>query len=225
MGSQASLVRPRARTAITRDRIEEAALGAFSEVGFDAASTREIASRAETKQQLITYHYGSKLELWKAVVNRSFGELRERMDARLAGLEGVDEPTRFRLLLREFVLFSAEHPEIARFMMHESARLTPRLQWLYDRHTRPFIELLMERIAWAQGEGIATAGDPAHLVFVILGAVGMLAHSAEAELMTSGRSREPESLEGYVDLIVRLVLPGDSGSVATPPVARQRKRR
>jgi hypothetical protein len=126
----------------------------------------------------------------------------------MSGLDGVDEATRIRLLLREIILFSAEHTEIARFMMHESAKPGPRLTWLYERHSRRMFETLIERIEWAQAHGLAAEGDPAHLVYVLLGAVSMFAHPAEAELLTSGRSREPESLERYVELVLRLVLPG-----------------
>lgn len=208
MPSPAASPRPQARTTVTRDRIELAALGAFSEVGFDAASTREIANRAGVKQQLITYHYGSKLDLWKAAVDRVFGEIRETLGERVAGLEGVEEAIQMRLLLREFILFSAAHPEIARFMMHESARPGPRLTWLYERHTRRFFATLLERIEQAQRDGLAAEGEPAHLLYVVLGSVSMLTHTAEAELLTGGRSREPESLERYVDLVLRLVLPG-----------------
>jgi AcrR family transcriptional regulator len=199
---------PQARTTVTRDRIERAALAAFSEVGFDATSTREIAKRAGVKQSLITYHYGTKLDLWKAAVDRVFADFNRRIRSRMEGLEGVEEATQLRLLLREFILFSAERPEIARFMMHEGSRPGPRLSWLYEQHTGRFMELLVERIEAAQRQGLATEGDPAHLMYVLLGSVGMFAHPAEAELVTKGRSREPESLERYVELILRLLLPG-----------------
>ena len=201
-------VRSQARTAVTRDRIERAALSAFSEVGFDAASTRDIAGRAGVKQQLITYHYGTKLELWKAAVDRLFAELREGLARRMTGLEGVDEPTRIRLMLREFLVLSEEHPELARFMMHESGLPGPRLSWLYERHTKGFFEKMLDRIAWAQERGLAADGDPAHLLYVLIGATGMFSHPAEAALMTAGRSREPESVERYVELVLRLILPG-----------------
>jgi len=228
MSPPAARSRPQARTALTRDRIERAALAAFSEVGFDAASTREIASRAGVKQQLITYHYGSKLDLWKAAVDRVFEQFEGRLRVRMEGLEGVDEPTRIRLVLREFILFSAEHPEIARFMMHEGAQPGPRLSWLYERHAGPFFGMLLERIEWAQEQGLAVAGEPAHLLYVLLGAVGMFAHPAEAELVTGGRSLEPGSLEGYVELVLHLRLPGvpaprAAGEEVSPEPAGRRR--
>ncbi len=199
--------RPQARTAATRDKIERSAMAAFSEVGFDAASTREIARRADVKQQLITYLSGSKIALWKAAVDRLFGEFADRLNTRRIGLEGVDESTQTWLLLREFILFSAERPQVARFMMHEGAVPGPRLTWLYERHTRKFFEDLVGRIKRAQQSGIAAEGDPMQLVYIVLGAVAMFSHPAEADLMTKGLSRKPESLERYVELVLRLVLP------------------
>ena len=212
MSSGAATSRPQARTVVTRERIEGAALSAFADLGFDAASTREIAKRAGVKQQQITYHYGSKLGLWTAAVDGLFALFAERLEARMNGLEGVDEATRTRLLLREFMLFSAEHPEISRFMMHESARPGPRLTWIYERHSGAFFRNVLERIGRAQREGLAPPGEPSDLLYVLLGAVGMFAHPAEAELVTEGRSREPESLERYVDLVLRLLLPGVPGA-------------
>jgi hypothetical protein len=67
---------------------------------------------------------------------------------------------------------------------------------------------MLKRLEWAQAEGLAPEGDPAHLLYVLLGCVGMFGHPAEADLVTGGRSRAPESLEGYVDLVLRLILPG-----------------
>ena len=56
----------------TRRRIIDAAVDAFSELGFHGASTREIAARAGTNQGLITYHFRSKDELWRAAAERIF---------------------------------------------------------------------------------------------------------------------------------------------------------
>ena len=200
--------RTQARAVRTRDQIEQAALTAFSEVAFDAASTREIAKRAGVKQQLITYHYGSKLGLWKAAVDRVFGKLMKRLDERIAGLEGVDGATRVRLVLREFMLFNAEHPEVIRFIVHEGAKSGPRLDWLYEHHTRHVFALLREQLEWAQQHGLAPEADPAQLTHLFMGAVGMLAQAAEFELLTDGRSREPEALGRYIDLVLSTVLPG-----------------
>jgi hypothetical protein len=50
----------------TRGRILDAALDLFSELSFDGATTREIAARAAVTQPLLSYHFSSKDELWRA---------------------------------------------------------------------------------------------------------------------------------------------------------------
>jgi len=47
-----------------RDRLIEAAIRQFGELGFDGASTRAIASGANTTMSNITYHFGSKRGLF-----------------------------------------------------------------------------------------------------------------------------------------------------------------
>jgi len=197
------------RSSRTRGSIERAALEAFSQSGFDAAGTRDIADRAGVKQQSITYHYGSKLELWQAVADGIFTALRRRIAKRTEGLEGVDSAIRIRLLFREFLLFSAEQPEFARFMMHEGACPGPRLTWLYEHHTKDLFESTCEGFATAQSQGLAPAADPEHLTYILMGATSMFSQSAEFSLMTGRDPRESATVESYVDLVLRLMLPGD----------------
>ena len=52
----------------TRERILRAALEAFSENGFEGATTREIATRAGVPLGLLQYHFGAKPKLWRAAV-------------------------------------------------------------------------------------------------------------------------------------------------------------
>jgi len=202
------------RAGATRERIERAALEAFSQAGFDGASTREIAARADVTQQLITYHFGSKLALWKAVADRIFGDLEARFEARLRGLEGVDAATTDRLLVREFLSFGADHPELARFMMLEGARRGPRLRWLVERHTRPLFERMSERLAEGQARGRVVAGDPVQLIYILIGATTLFAQAPEFQLLTGGDARAPERVEAHADLVLRLLTPGASGAAA-----------
>jgi TetR/AcrR family transcriptional regulator len=200
------------QTGATRERIQCAALEAFAQAGFDGASTRAIAARADVTQQLITYHFGSKLALWKAVADRIFVELGARFDARLRGLKGVDDDTTDRLLVREFLSFGAERPELTRLMMHEGGRRGPRLRWLVERHVRPLCLRMRERLLAAQSHGRAVSGDPWQLTYILIGATMLFAQSAEFQLLTGRDPVEPEFLEAHADLVLRLLMPGPPGS-------------
>ena len=195
-----------ARAREKRDRIETAALEVFAERGFDGASTGEIARRAGVTQQLVIYHYETKLALWKAAVDRVFTRIRDRSERGLEGLEGVDDATRVRRFVREFVLFSAEVPELARFMMHEGDRRSPRLEWLVERHIRPQFEPIVDAIANAQADGHVRRGDPAHVFALVLGSAAMLAQRAQSSMLTGRDMNTPEEVEAYADLVVRAIV-------------------
>ncbi len=60
--------RPRKGAEHDTDSLLEAALASFAEHGFDKTPLRAIATRAGVDVALISYRFGSKLGLWKAVV-------------------------------------------------------------------------------------------------------------------------------------------------------------
>jgi|UPI0004648AC5 AcrR family transcriptional regulator len=70
-------------SALTRSRILTAAEAEFADHGFDGATVRQIALRAEVPVALVNYHFGSKEGLYRAIF-----EMRAPMivDQRIAGL-------------------------------------------------------------------------------------------------------------------------------------------
>jgi len=125
----------------TRERILAAALDLFAERSYEGASTRLIAERAGVRQPLLTYHFGSKTELWRAAVGRLFEDLARALSERVAGLRGVDEETVARLVVADFVRFSASHPELHRIIMQECKTEGDRLAWLVEEHIQPLYAL------------------------------------------------------------------------------------
>jgi TetR/AcrR family transcriptional regulator len=153
----------------TRDRILAAAAELFSDRSFAGASTREIAARAGVTQPLLNYHFRSKDELWRAVVDSLFDRLNRTMNERAGGLRGVDELATARLRVREFVTFSARNPQLHRIIMQESKADGPRTEYIVE-HVRPLYERttdLFERLA---REGAVPPIPPAHLYYILTGA-------------------------------------------------------
>ena len=124
---------PAPRSTETRLRIIEAALHAFGDRGFDGALTRDIAAAAGVQQPLINYHFGSKDGLWRPSSRTSSRELREPASRRRCrGCHRSIRATPLAAVLRHFVLFNAEHPELARLMIKEAAARGPRLEWIVE---------------------------------------------------------------------------------------------
>ena len=163
-----------------RERILRAALHSFSEKGFDGAATREIAARAKVPLGLLQYHFGGKLKLWQAAVDRAFAEMTSGLESLLEEPSTSKARERLRLVIRAHVRFVARRPEFVRLMHDEGKRQGQRMRWLVDRHVKPLYDTLVPVIQQAQDQGILPAGvAPLHFVYILVGSVGIIFHQAE----------------------------------------------
>ncbi len=113
-----------------------------SPTGLSTARPRGRSRRsAGVSQPSLAYHFHSKDELWRAAVSPLFGELEASVRARLDGLRGVDQVTTAKLLVREFITFSAAHPQLHRIITQESKVEGERIDWLVDEHVRPLYDV------------------------------------------------------------------------------------
>jgi len=190
----------------TRDRIVAAATDLFAERSFDGASTRDIAGRAGVTQPLLNYHFRSKDELWHAAVDTLFDRLNETMAARARGLRGVDEVTTAKLLLREFVVFSARHPQLHRIITQESKADGPRMDYLVDRHVRPIYERTVELFESLARAGAVPDIAPAHLYYIVTGAgPTMFVLGPECQRLTSLDPSDEAVIEAHADAVCLLL--------------------
>lgn len=193
------------RSIVTKSAILEAALVEFAHLGFEGATTRGIAARADVNPALIAHHFGSKDALWKAVAEQLMSSVAERLRKRRADLGGVDHPTQLRLLLREFILISAEQPNLNRFMVQANAGSAPRMHWLADRFLQPGSAMMADVIVEGQAAGLLPAGDPMHLRFLFLSAAASIfTFATEFEELTGSDPHTNEVLERHIDLVLRI---------------------
>ena len=102
-----------------REQILDAADALFGEVGFDAASTREIAERSGLNKALIHYHFKSKESLFAAVLDRYYERLNRLLLAEL-GREGRSREILQRLI-DGYIDFLAANRDFSRIVQRESA--------------------------------------------------------------------------------------------------------
>jgi AcrR family transcriptional regulator len=190
----------------TRERIVEAAVSAFSERGFRGASTREIASRAGANQGLITYHFRSKEQLWRAAADHVFRRLRTHLAERLASLDSDDPRVRARETIREYVRFAAAHPELFRLMVEEGKTGDERMRWLVDTHLKPFYEGFL-RLRSAFGPEVDAALLP-HVFYALAGAASILfAVAPECRRLTGLDPASEQAVETHANFVARLLVP------------------
>lgn len=190
----------------TRERILDAALEVFAERSFEGASTREIATRAGVTQPLLNYHFRAKDDLWRAAVDRLFAELNGALTARATGLRGVDELTAFRLLVREFVYFSARNPQLHRIITAESKADGPRMDWLVERHVRQLYDATTAQFARFTEQGHLPAIAPAHLYYLLTGAAPtMFVLAPECRRLSGIDPFNDDVIEAHADAVITLL--------------------
>jgi AcrR family transcriptional regulator len=194
-----------------RQRLLESALVEFGAKGFDGASTRSIAQRADAHQPQINYHFASKNALWSAAVDHLFELLGEQLADLLPA--GTDDPAQlasaFAEAIRRFVRFAAAHPELNQIMVHEATEDSDRLRWMVDRHVRPLYDAI--RVVWKRlrDAGIAAPIDTAMVHYVIVGAASLpFVNAPEARLLTGAEPTDPAWVETHANGLVATLLPG-----------------
>lgn len=112
------------------------ALEFFAAHGFDGANVRDIARAAGTTHSMITYHFGTKEELWQEAVSHMFNRLNTEIQLDEAATQNLSEVERYRCLIRNYVRYCARHPEHFRITIAETIRGGERLKWMVEKYVK-----------------------------------------------------------------------------------------
>jgi TetR/AcrR family transcriptional regulator, regulator of cefoperazone and chloramphenicol sensitivity len=133
----------------TRAKLLEAGGEIFAQMGYHAATIREIAQRAGANVAAVNYHFGDKLGLYTEVLRESM-QSTTRNEALRAALEYKTAPEE---VLREVIsallhtVCAADHRDRRLgLMMHELAQPTPAMPRVIDETMAPIYARLRELI-------------------------------------------------------------------------------
>lgn len=193
----------------TQASILQAALKAFSEEGFEGASTREIAAMAGVHHGLIKYHFKSKDLLWRAAVTFLF----ERQAQELALPDPADpqyaDPRVYaRAMIRERARYWARHPEHARLMAQESCRDSERSRWMVEEYSRRAAKVGERFVRYLQDHGLAPAnGSVPSLVYIIMGASQLFfTLSPEVQRIWGVDPTDPKAIEDHIATLTEFLI-------------------
>ncbi len=198
--------REQQRAIDTKRTILNAALSEFAQVGFEAASIRNIAAITGLQHPLITYHYRTKEILWKAVAEDAFAEIRRLWDEGIAGQENMTPIERLRAEYSAFLRFTIAHPDFHHFMLRESRPGNPRLPWLVKTILLPTMQRVLPEIEGAQAQGLLPPGNPALIHYMMIGMTSVLS-SLKDEIQESAgvATDDPKVVDSYLSLIDAVV--------------------
>ena len=140
----------------SRERIVREAERIFGALGFDGASMRQVAEAADVPLALVSYHFGSKEGLYRAVFDRRVPTVVEQRVTGLAiAMSETDLDRRLELVVKALVfpmLHLRAHdrdPSFGRLLAHET--MDP------NSEQRGFIREMFDPVARAVVEALASA--------------------------------------------------------------------
>ncbi|MFT3815572.1 MAG: TetR/AcrR family transcriptional regulator [Acidovorax sp.] len=166
-------------TVDARDRIVEAALAVFSKVGFDGATTREIAKEAGVSPGLIHHHFKDKETLWNLVGNRITEEFAEMGSASVdPALKGTAQG--LRQMMAAYMRYWREHPQALRFQLW---RVLGAPKEERQARSRSLNQLFVPHFKAAQDAGLIRQDVPPGLLMVTGG--GLIQYFLHSDIETN----------------------------------------
>lgn len=190
----------------TAGALLHAARTLFAQRGYDGASIRAITREAGANLGAVTYHYGSKRELYTAVLESVLGPLEERVLAATAGDGSAME--RLEATVRAFFAHLAENPDQPRLLLQEvTAGKTP--PPAVKRIMRRVLGSVVGTVREGQADGSIRDGDPTLLAAGIISQpVYMTLIQNVARELVGLDATDPATRSRIVDHAVRFVRHG-----------------
>lgn len=194
--------------ALTRSHILAAAMHHFAERGFEGASLREIAVDAKTTHGLIRHHFGTKEDLWRAVVGDFVGQFEARHRLLLSKIGEEDPVDLLKKFVTNYIRVSAELPGVAKIIMNDCSRPGPRLDFVVDRML-PIHKAIEPVFLAVQSRGLLQQHDPDSF-FVFLSTLGSFPLALEGFTNKFYRRKigTRAGVERHIDLVLQTLFGG-----------------
>jgi AcrR family transcriptional regulator len=185
-----------------------AAAEAFSVHGYDGISLRTVNDQLGVSRNLLYQRFGSKANLWRAVIDWAFGPLLAHMVD--ADDESADTMARLRALICRFIEYSATRPYLASLATQEGAASTDRLDYLYDNYIDPVrsrFQSIFEQLR--QTGGIKPIPMDILFFLVTSGGTAPFGQAGLAARMTFELDpKNPAQVRAYAEQIAEVVMNG-----------------
>ncbi|HEY5315833.1 MAG TPA: TetR/AcrR family transcriptional regulator [Pirellulales bacterium] len=199
------------RCAERREEILDAATKLFAEHGYADTDTQQLADKLGVGKGTLYRYFPSKRELFLAAADRGMRKLCQYIDASIAAIEAP--PDKIAEVVRSYLTFFAENPELCELLIHERALFKDRKKPTYFEHR----EANRERLRSLYRAYIAEGQIRDIPVDQLLDVIGDLLYGTMFTNYFSGRQVSPEEqARGILDILFRGIL-SDVGRQRRPP--------
>lgn len=187
-------------------RILAAAEREFADHGFNGATTAAIAERAGLPKANVHYYFGTKLNLYVALI----GNILDKWLAAFDEISVDDDP---KLALSKFihakVMYSKSHPLASRIFASEVIRGAPALKTFLETELREWVEEKAAVLGAWMDQGKMDRVDPVHLIFMIWAVTQHYADfDAQIKAVMSKERLSDADFEAAAETISHVILKG-----------------
>lgn len=155
--------------AATRRVLLETAASEFARHGYQGCRTQSVADAAGVNKAMISYHFGGKLGLYRAVVTDRMAGLSPRLQAVRERREPAADKWRY-YVSTIFNIF-AEDPLLYRIILREHLDGGERLQKEFAREMGEFFRTTRTVLEQGRREGAIGSVDPHSIHLSLIGAI------------------------------------------------------
>jgi AcrR family transcriptional regulator len=160
----------------TRARLIEVATRLFQEHGSDEVTVRRIAAAAKIEAGSIYYHFASRDEIMRAVLERGVGDATKEVLEAIAEADACASPLeRLRVALGAHLKYTLRHHFSSR--LRAIRRLPKRLRDHHMKQERDYAAIFADLLTEAQRKGLLRSGFDLSVVRML--AMGSLTWAAE----------------------------------------------
>lgn len=190
---------------ITKVQILDAATEEFARMGLVGARTEAIAAQTGVTKAMIFYYFGSKEELYKAVLERAYDRNIEGISENLAELPPTEA---FECFIRQLLDNVSKNPNIASILFLES--IQNQGQYYPKQAAEQLYGVLSSILERGIAMGVFRPLEPRHTAVNIIGicVFYFCAHPNIKFLWSGKRMLSKEMLEQHANEALNLILAG-----------------
>jgi AcrR family transcriptional regulator len=189
-------------------RLLSSAVEVFARHGYHGAGLREIAEHAGVAFQLVRYHFGSKPDLWLAVLMHLLEQQYESVYvSRLR--PGPDLGVQLRTWVRRALYFAVEEPRLRRILTREYFSNSAHFMRVVRPRLDDFYRLLLDTYSEMRQLGVIRHLSVEQAGILVQALINpMTLQPFDVELTTGWPVSDPRSIELHMNLLVRLLSGG-----------------
>lgn len=202
--------RPAANKQIDKSLLLDIAVKEFATHGFEGAKLKDIAQQVGIANSLMNYHFESKEDLWQQAVAQLGEKLKNRFKEIHFILQDIEGIAAVKAYTRQYIYFSAEHPEFFKIIFHEMCTATDRADWILSNILTPLNNLFVHNTAVSDKPTLNINGFPvANLTSIIIGASNIFfVYAFQMNKIYQINPFDQQEIEKHADIVVELLFKG-----------------